>query len=112
MEERLAEQMLLYLRSEVAGARDEMNRYRVLGQRVESEVNAEYQARVAAEIRFADERKVQQEELQGELRQQKQRSEAELAERDEKVRALEAEAEGKSWTSTWDATAWASWGGS
>ena len=57
-------------------------------------------------------RKVQQQELQGELRQQKQRSEAELAERDEKVRALEAEAEGKSWTSTWDATVWASWGGS
>ena len=61
-EESRAEQLLRYLRSEVAGARDELNQSRALGWRVEEEVRADLRARVLAETRFADERKVQQEE--------------------------------------------------
>ena len=39
--------------------------------------------------------------LQEELREQRQRSEDELAKREEKVRALEVVAEGKAWKNTW-----------
>jgi hypothetical protein len=100
-EERLSEQMLLYLRSEVAGARDELGHSQALGRRVEEGVRAELGARVAVEVRLAEERQAQHQEHRDALQQQKQRSEVELAARNKKVRALEVEVEEKSWRTIW-----------
>jgi multidrug resistance efflux pump len=110
-ESRWAEQMLQYLRSEIVEARGDSSRYQAIGRKAESEVKAEQQARAAVEARLGDIRRAQKEEFQSELKQQKQQSDAELAKRDERVRALEVEVEEMSWSSAWDRAAWAAWSG-
>jgi hypothetical protein len=106
VESRWAEQMLQYLRPEIVEARGDSSRYQALGRKAESEVKAEQQACTAVEARLGDIRRAQKEEFQSELKQQKQQSDAELAKRDERVRALEVEVEEKSWSSAWDRSAW------
>jgi hypothetical protein len=108
-EEQRAEQMLRVLRSEVSGAKSELEKSRVQELRIEEEARAELRARRAAEVRFADESKVQSEEHGDVLRRCQLQSELEIAARGEKVKALEAEAEKKPRTTVWDSAVWASW---
>ena len=70
----------------------------------------ELQSKLAVEAKLRQTEDALQKRVQEELQEERRRSEAEMAQREENMRALEATAEGKSWRSTWGAPAWASWG--
>ena len=78
-----------------------LNKHHHVRCEVESGAKVEFQARLLAEAKFKQAEEVLQVRLQGELQEQRQRSEEELAKREEKLRALETAAEGKAWQSTW-----------
>jgi hypothetical protein len=62
-EEECAERALRVLRLEVSGARSELEKSRAQELRIEAETRVELHARMAAEVRFADESKAQSEEF-------------------------------------------------
>ena len=86
------------MRLEVSGARSDLERLWAREQRVETASQAELQANLAAELRFANETRSQAEECRRALRSAQELSETENRTHVEKVKALEVEVEKKSRT--------------
>ena len=105
------EKALAELRAENSCVRDAALKFRRAGLEAEDEAKAENQARLAAETKLRDAETELRKKPQSELDEQKQRTDEDLAKRDEKLRALETEAEGKFWASSWGSASWVTWNG-
>jgi hypothetical protein len=111
LEEAASMRNLHMMRLEVSGARSDLERLWAREQRVETASQAELQANLAAELRFANETRSQAEECRRALRSAQEMSETENRTHVEKVKALEVEVEKKSRTPVWSPVGWSGWQG-